>query len=86
MEQKTKKIAHCRGCDADILWLKSERTGKPSPIDAYPAWNGNVLIDWEHETWRVATTDEKAAHGRELHLSHFATCPFQEKFRTRGRK
>jgi hypothetical protein len=86
VEQQTRQIQHCRGCNADILWLKHERTGNLSCIDAYPDFNGNVLIDEAAGTWRVATAEERAAYPNDLHHSHFTTCAFSEKFRSRGRK
>jgi hypothetical protein len=85
-QQKSNVIARCRGCGADILWFAHEKTGKVAPIDAYPDFAGNVLIDGRAGTWRVATAAEKAQRPNDLHHSHFTTCAYSEKFRSRGRK
>ena len=84
--KKELTVSNCRGCNADILWLPHNVTGKVAPIDAYPDLLGNVLINREAGTWRVATKEEQMKHPDQLHHSHFTTCPYSKQFRTRGRK
>lgn len=72
-------VARCRSCSAPIRWLTSD-AGRPFPVDVDPVDTGNVLEAWiggeaiavvlsagELEGARIA--------GRELLVSHFATCP-----------
>lgn len=71
------KLAHCRSCDAPIIWTVTQN-GKKMPVDADPviAERGFRLEedDDPHEPptalFTVAPFD-----GERLHLSHFATCP-----------
>lgn len=67
-------------CNASVLWLKYELTGRPAPIDAEPdpAGNGNVRIDLEAGTYAIVSGEElEQAHeaGEPLHLNHWVTCP-----------
>lgn len=80
------QVSKCRGCGADILWLDHPVTRKRAPIDAYPDITGNVIVDQEAGTWRVATNHEKLQHAGKMHNSHFATCPYSQQYRARGRK
>lgn len=69
-------MATCNSCDAAIIWATSKKTGKPMPIDAAPSEKGNLYIERKAGDFvvRAATEEDKKLH-RELHVSHFATCP-----------
>lgn len=59
-------ITSCRGCDAQIVFLRTPRedgTMKPHPVDAATVTPGDVLFDPER------------------HTSHFDTCPEAWRFR-----
>ncbi len=71
-------IAHCRSCDAPIIWVVTEKD-KKMPIDAEPSpegtfikfrldANGDKIVHFVKESERAATT-------KPLYASHFATCP-----------
>jgi len=64
------KLSYCRYCGAQILWLRSVSTGKIAPIDAHTREGGNVLVDFERETYAVAPAPPSVAY-----TNHFATCP-----------
>jgi len=61
------RIAKCRSCQANIVWMKTER-GKNMPVDAdsvdeaelepHPQYGGSPQFDQELG-----------------HVSHFSTCP-----------
>lgn len=71
----------CRSCNAEVVWLVHERTGKRAPIDAAPADGGNVAVDLEAGTYRIVRKrDELAAGG--LHTNHFATCEQAARWRS----
>jgi hypothetical protein len=68
----------CRSCQAPVLWLKNIVTGKPAPIDAEPAPNGNIRVDVAGEYYSVVAGQDRAdalERGDPLHTNHFATCP-----------
>lgn len=72
------RVAKCRSCPAQVLWLDHVRTGKPAPIDVNPADDGNVLIDPDAGTYRVLAGDDldhARSEGAPLRKNHFATCP-----------
>jgi hypothetical protein len=64
-ETNQSKPAICKGCGAEIAFVKSQ-AGKMIPVNA------------RYTT--VVTDDGTTVRGR---VSHFATCPRAEQFRTR---
>jgi hypothetical protein len=78
----------CRSCQAPILWLDSATTGKPAPIDAAPALNGNIRVDVVHGCYFVVTGEDRQAairHGGPLHTNHFVTCPQRAAWKGRAK-
>ena len=77
---------NCRPCNKPLLWLRLfvKETGitseKPNPIDSEPNAKGNLVLDRERGIYRFATDEEKQS-GRNLYISHFATCPNARSFR-----
>ena len=66
------KLASCRSCGAEILWVKME-SGKNMPVDADPVDDGNLLVDWNA---LLAHVIPKGADYSGLRFkSHFSTCP-----------
>jgi len=73
--------ATCRSCGAEIVWARTETTGRPMPIDVEPVDGGNVVL------YEAPDTGELTAHveGKGPHpvtwptplryVSHFTTCP-----------
>lgn len=39
-----KKVATCRGCGAEIVWLKTQK-GKNMPVDAETVTDGDAIYD-----------------------------------------
>jgi hypothetical protein len=65
------------GCDAVILMLNNNNTGRPGPVDADPSPEGNIAIDLVNGEYVVLTKDALAkarAAGAELRFNHFYTC------------
>jgi len=60
--------AHCRSCDAKILWAKTS-AGKPMPLN-----EAKVQV----HTLNSAGNIERTVFG---HVSHFATCPNADAWR-----
>jgi hypothetical protein len=68
-------MAKCKGCGADIEWIKTAE-GKSHPVDAKPVkvWINLQRGNEDHHL------DER--HGLKVgFISHFATCPKAQQFR-----
>lgn len=76
----------CKSCSAPILWSTTEHTLKAMPVDAEPVAGGNIAIT-ERAGKRIASVVAPAlAFGhRDLHKSHFQTCPNAASHRKRGK-
>lgn len=80
--------SHCKGCGAEILWIKNEN-GKAEPFDARPARVLNVAGDRVPggATFFVGNKGEPWADPdgkwelNSAHLPHFVTCPKAAQFR-----
>ena len=83
----------CRGCGAEVIWVKTVTSRRKMPIDAEPVW---VLLESKGSTYvqkdgtfvigrKVgdAWDDDPDANVIEAHESHFATCPVGGQFRNR---
>lgn len=85
-------MSQCTSCGAAILWLKQIPTDKnpdpkANPIDAKGSPDGNLVISREDGLYRFATGNEKEIAkntGKNLYMSHFATCPDRDKFRRKS--
>lgn len=71
-------MAACRTCEAPIVWVESQSTGKPMPMDLTPDPKGAFVIIGGKA--RRATDEDKTLH-RPRFTSHFATCPDADQFR-----
>ena len=65
-------MATCKGCGAEILWLKT-MTGKTMPVDIPPEKRIVIIYD------RVI--GEERGEVKDSYVSHFATCPQADAFR-----
>ena len=83
----------CRGCGAEVIWVKTIVNRKKMPIDAEPVWvlldsNGKKFIRKDGTMVKGrkigdAWDDDPDANVIEAHESHFATCPVGGQFRNR---
>lgn len=64
-------MAVCKSCEADVIWCETS-TGKKMPMDAKPDPKGTFVII--NGKTRVANDEDRRLR-RDLHTSHFATCP-----------
>lgn len=67
----------CSSCQAAIIWAQSAK-GHPSPIDAEPVSEGNVVLDVPDDPREppIARVLKKGQHApMPRYVSHFATCP-----------
>lgn len=76
----------CAKCPIPIVWARSATTGRPMPVDAAPATNGNVRLRSDEQTWIAEVLGAgyaavARAQGESLHLNHFVTCPSSRDFR-----
>lgn len=71
----------CSRCPAQIRFVTMAKSGKPNPLDATPAENGNVWIDEEGKGHTITKGEEYVASRGPLYISHFATCPAAQHFR-----
>jgi len=78
----------CRSCNAPVVRLRHEVTGRIAPIDREPVADGPVVVNLEAGTYRVLTAAERAGllpiEGRR-HTNHFQTCADAERWRGRRR-
>jgi hypothetical protein len=68
----------CDLCDAEILWARTAKTGKPMPIDPAPCADGNVAVYRDHTgriNARVLKKGEEPESYEKRGKAHFATCP-----------
>ena len=76
MSDHERRIVPCPACKAEIFFIKTP-AGKAAPLDAKPVkvWVGRVL--------KVSDDLSLPVHWAliEAHTSHFATCPFADRFR-----
>ena len=83
----------CRGCGAEVRWVRIQATGKKTPVDPEPVWvkletgghaflrlDGTMVFGREiGDAW----DDDPDANLIEAYKSHFATCPVGAQFRNR---
>ena len=74
-------MAHCKSCEASVVWATNERSGKASPFDATPDLAGKFVI--VNGKARYATPGDDCLQ-REKYTSHFATCPAADQHRSTG--
>ena len=86
----------CRGCGAEIIWIKMYGSGKQMPVDAEPVRvlygegeekfikpEGIVILGRQiGDAW----DDNPEKTVMEAYVSHFATCPKSGQFRGKRRQ
>ncbi len=81
-------MAECRSCGATVLWAKVHITETPIPLDPDPVKDGNVVLLPKRPYVEVASTKQIAQakkDGTLLYVSHFVTCPDQDKWKRKRR-
>ena len=84
----------CRGCGAEVIWVRAEETRRKMPLDAEPVWirlqaGGHTFITKGGRTvigYKIGDaydTEDPDTNLIEAHESHFATCPKAPQFRNR---
>ena len=84
----------CRGCGAEVRWIRMTGSRRKMPVDAEPVW---ILPEAGGDTFvredgtiifgrRIgdAWDDDPDANVIECYESHFATCPVGGQFRNRA--
>ena len=83
----------CRGCGAEVIWIRTINNRRKMPVDAEPVWvllsagldsfvtlDGRILFGKKiGDAW----DDDPDAKVVEAYESHFATCPVGGQFRNR---
>lgn len=86
-------LTTCRGCGAEVIWIRAKATGKKAPVDAEPVWvllcsggdtffreDGSIVFGKKvGDAW----DDDPDANVIECYESHFSTCPVGGQFRNR---
>ena len=86
-------ISRCRGCNAEVIWIRTTANRRKTPVDAETVWvllesggdtfirkDGSVLFGRKiGDAW----DDDPDANVIECYESHFATCPVGGQFRKR---
>lgn len=85
-DRKGKRMAKCKSCGADIVWIKTKR-GKMMPCNP-TAIAYRFAERCETDALMMVTEDGKVDRGvpdacswMTGYVSHFATCPYAEKHR-----
>lgn len=79
-------MAKCKGCGADIVWIKTPG-GKSMPCDSAQLtyWKNShgsdIIVTPNGEVFRANLTGDLAQATGIGYRSHFATCPAANKFR-----
>lgn len=84
----------CRGCGAEVIWIRMQATRRKMPVDAEPVWirqtsggntfmriDGTVVIG--EKVGDAYDTEDPDANLIKCYESHFATCPVGGQFRNR---
>lgn len=87
----TAHIRHCNSCSAAIIWARTIH-GRAMPIDAYPSYAGNIMLELRQGFVRATVLTAEAAAAafstdpndeQQLRTSHFVTCPDADGWRRR---
>lgn len=79
------KTSPCGSCQASVIWTVTDR-GKRMPVDAQPSKDGSIALTAEGLGVRARVVEVKFRFGRkDLHTSHFASCPFAARHRHQPR-
>lgn len=83
----------CRGCGAEVIWIRTAANRRRTPVDAEPVWvllcsGGSTFLrlDGTVVTGRKigdAWDDDPDANVIQCYESHFSTCPVGGQFRNR---
>lgn len=80
-------MSECKArCGTELIWRKHQKTGKSMPIEAEPHPKGNLILNGDGKTFRLAGGNEYVANyisdaAPKLYISHFARCPKADNFR-----
>jgi hypothetical protein len=75
-------IGHCHSCKARILWLLTEASRTPIPLDPEPKVGGSVeLVDGLARVLGPAARGEKP-----LYVPHHATCAQGKQWRRKEKR
>lgn len=85
--------SRCRGCNAEVIWIRSVANRRKIPCDAEPVWvlqevGGNTFVRKDGSILfgrkiGDAWDDDPDANVIEAYESHFATCQVGGQFRNR---
>lgn len=79
-------LPKCRSCGAWILWARTFAGKSKIPLDAEPAAEkGNVVLTNRHLADGTVIV-EMVPPGQGTHVSHYATCPQADEWRTRSKR
>jgi hypothetical protein len=83
----------CRGCGAEVIWIRTTANRRKMPVDAEPVWilpegrdsfvtkAGSIIFGRKiGDAW----DDDQDANVIQAYESHFATCPVGGQFRNRA--
>ncbi len=68
-------MAECRSCQAEVKWIKLRPMMKPHPVDPTPT---KVIVLGD-----VSSGGNPVGKTVDGYVSHFATCPQADEWRTR---
>ena len=86
MDSKTFGVSACKACGAPIRWMITEKLKRmPCNLDGVFFNPGGGNETFVSKTGKVIR-GKRAVNGESFgYISHFATCPFSDRFRKGGR-
>lgn len=80
-------MSTCRSCGAEVQWGTTEASGAAVPLDPEPVATGNLVIVragyGRHGELVPVVAYARDDDARPRFVSHFATCPDADSWRTR---
>lgn len=85
----------CRGCGAEVIWIRMQVTRRKMPVNADPVWveqgaGGNAFIRADgtivigRKVGDAYDQEDPDSNLIQCYESHFATCPVGGQFRNRA--
>lgn len=73
-----------KSCRQPVIWTRTERA-KPMPVDEKPVMGGTIALSWggtDQEPLVLSRVVPPTRRYGPLYVSHFASCPSADRFRS----
>ena len=79
------ELRTCRSCGDPVFWRTNRQTNSRAPINAIPAFGGNVTL-YGLDCYEVWGKGKIPPADLPVYTSHYATCPDAQAWHARGAK